>query len=142
MPTTSTLERLVEHAKKKLSLIVAGSESIEEAFNRIEFLCTSITDSEGLFTDVSAAYCNLLGYTKEELIGRHFRLVLPKHLRIVCAQLHQEFVHGKQEVPNTYTVQHKDGHLLRVNLEAVRITDAEGTTVKMSIIEPLYWPNN
>ena len=33
----------------------------------------------GYFTDVNATYCDIYGYTKNELVGNHFTYVVPEN---------------------------------------------------------------
>ena len=47
----------------------------------------------GIITDCSKNLCNLLGYTKEELIGKHIHFLLPKIFHIK----HKEVMEKKSE---------------------------------------------
>jgi len=40
-----------------------------------KYIISSVTDLKGVITDVSQAFCNLSGYTKSELIGKHHNIV-------------------------------------------------------------------
>jgi len=40
-----------------------------------DYVITSITDDKGIITDVSKAFCDVSGYTKEELIGQPHNIV-------------------------------------------------------------------
>jgi len=74
----------IEHEKKedkkfqkKLEKIVSNKTSkLEESLHVINhYVFTSKTDTQGIITYVSDAFCELTGYSKEELIGNSHRII-------------------------------------------------------------------
>jgi len=56
-------------------------------------------DREGLFTYVNAAGLELLGYTADELIGRHFRTVLTPHSATIATDHFAQGLAGTESTP-------------------------------------------
>jgi len=96
-----------------------------------------ITDSKGYFVDVNDEYCEFYGYSREQLIGQHFTIVVPEENRPFAAALHDSFIHGGEEPPALWTVQNARGELKRIYVTPVRFEDEKGGTSKMTLIEPL-----
>ncbi|WP_439862131.1 PAS domain S-box protein [Pseudomonas sp. MBLB4136] len=93
-------------------------ESLQNLNQRImqhstDLLCSH--DAQGYFTEVNPAWFPLLGYTREELIGRNYLdLVLPEDRPLsrqhTADSLEDENIH---RVRNRY--RHKDGHIVYID---------------------------
>jgi PAS domain S-box-containing protein/diguanylate cyclase (GGDEF)-like protein len=79
---------------------------------------TCITDKNGLFVEVNNAYCKIYGYKREELIGKHFSMVVPIDNRQTASKLHDDFFTSENEIPQEWLVQRKDGRLLNIFVSA------------------------
>lgn len=70
---------LEDEFKSKVIDIFSGIKKVEEieTFNQImdEHVITSTTDDKGIIKYVSQAFCEISGYSKEELIGRNHNIV-------------------------------------------------------------------
>jgi len=73
-----------------------------------------VTDEHGNFVEVNDAYTKLYGYTREELLGNHFTMVVPEHYRSQAAQIHDAFMAGAPEMPAEWVVVRKDGALRNI----------------------------
>lgn len=109
----------------------------QHLLSRLETLAFCVTDHEGNFLEVNEAYTQLYGYSQEELLGKHFTLVVPEAYKTYLAELHKRFIAGDVEIPTEYTVQRKDGSLVKIIAEAVRVEDPEEGTSKLTIIDVL-----
>lgn len=108
----------------------------EALLHRLENTAYCLTDSEGRFREVNRAYTELYGYSEAELIGNHFTMVVPQESRAYLAELHRQFIAGNDEIPAEYTVQKKDGTLIRIRVEAVRVEEEDDdSTGKLTIID-------
>ena len=68
-----------------------------------------VTDEQANFVEVNKAYCDLYGYTRDELIGKHFTIVVPEEKKQEAEKLYNEaFIEGR-EIPFEWVVQAKDG---------------------------------
>lgn len=113
--------------------------SVEEVLNKITGLAVCITDKDGNFIEVNENYTKLYGFKEEELIGNHFSMVLPDEHKAFVTQMHNDFIAGQEEMPQEFEVQRKDGKLLKIYVEAVRMLrdDEENKPTKITIIEAL-----
>jgi PAS domain S-box-containing protein len=107
----------------------------ETVLRRIENLSFCITDSQGYFVEVNDNYLDLYGFSREELIGNHFTMVVPEEFRPLLAAQHAAFIAGDTELPTQYTVQHKDGTLMNIVVEALRVEDEDEGTSKLTVID-------
>lgn len=80
-----------ETLSKSLNVTLKARNKIEEQLQEYigiinENVITSSTNKEGIITDVSEAFCNISGYSKEELIGQSHNIIrhpeMPKELYI------------------------------------------------------------
>jgi PAS domain S-box-containing protein len=94
------------------------------------------TNNHGVFLDVNDEYCIFYGYSREELIGKHFSMVVPEENRAFATKLHDDFVKGEEELPAFWTVQTKRGELRTIFVTPIRLQDENGGTSKMTLIEP------
>lgn len=81
-----------------------------------------ITDEHGHFYDVNANYLHIYGYTRAELIGNPFTVVVPDNAKKYAQDLHDEFIQTGHEIPKIWQVQRKDGTIIDIFVTAKRIT--------------------
>ncbi|MDY7114871.1 sensor domain-containing diguanylate cyclase [Halomonas sp. SSL-5] len=95
-----------------------------------------VTDAEGRFEMVNPAYCEFYGYREEELLGRHFTLMVPEANRTILHELHERFIAGEddEELAQEWEVHGKDGELRNILARAARIIDADGAVKKVTFV--------
>lgn len=117
----------------------AGATAGPALASRLGNIAYCVTDSRGNFTDVSPGYARLLGYHPEDLVGRHFTVVVPPNYKELAAAQQQAFVgNGTRDdlYFNTFTIQGKDGGLISIRVDAVLVNTSEGTASKITIVTP------
>jgi PAS domain S-box-containing protein len=93
-----------------------------------------ITNAQGLFEFVNPAYCRFYGYQAEELLGRHFTLVVPPENQALMQQLHDRFIAGSNEVRGEWTVMDRQGNPRQIMADATRIFGDDGQPRKVTFI--------
>ncbi len=136
-PNPTVMESLLLNPTLTLTDHTGTTLDPQALLGRIEQLAFCVTDAKGYFREVNDAYLELYGYTREELIGNHFTMVVPEAYRAMLRALHSDFIAGDDELPTQYTVQHKDGSLIEIVVEAVRVEDEDEGTSKLTIIDRL-----
>lgn len=105
--------------------------------DRVLKLAFCVTDSDGNFVEVNDNYTQLYGYSRQELIGKHFSMVVPKEYREYATGVHNQFIDGLKEMPAEWVVQRKNGELVKIFAEAIRVEEEDGTPNKLTVIEVL-----
>ncbi|MBR2514114.1 MAG: GGDEF domain-containing protein [Halomonas sp.] len=95
-----------------------------------------ITDPKGHFEMVNPAYCQFYGYREEELIGKHFTLVVPAAYRQHMAELHDAFIQGNEthELRQEWEVRCKNGETRTIIAEAARTIGDDGKPRKVTFV--------
>ncbi|MFH1256168.1 MAG: PAS domain-containing sensor histidine kinase [Candidatus Diapherotrites archaeon] len=82
-------------------------------------------DLLGNFRFVNQKTCDLLGYSGEELLGRHFsKVVLPKYLP-QCVFLIQRLIWGKKPVMFSLEIRAKNGEVIPIEINGIGIKKDE-----------------
>jgi two-component system, chemotaxis family, CheB/CheR fusion protein len=96
-----------------------------------------ITDENGRFMDMNTEYCRIYGYTREELIGQHFSLVVPDDFKDILTKLHHDFIAGKKELDAEWVVQRKDGRRIDIFASAKLLTYDDGSRFKVTTVHDI-----
>jgi PAS domain S-box-containing protein len=120
--------------------INAAPEQLQTIINACEYgVC--VTDGKGIFVAVNDRYCEYYGYTREELIGQSFLIVVQNNEQALLKTLHDKFIDEQREISRIWTVRRKDGTLMNINVDA-RYSDAiGGKPHKITFIEPFEEKN-
>ena len=97
----------------------------------------SITDKDGHFVNVNQGYCDLYGYTRDELIGFHFTKVVPADYKQELKEHHDRFIEGNEELATEWTVQRKDGSLIDIFASASLLIQTDGTRYKITSVRDI-----
>lgn len=56
-----------------------------------------IIDAGGKVAKVNSAFCDICGYSRQELLGEHFNIILPEGVKKYAGSLHQDLIQGIAE---------------------------------------------
>ncbi|HUX49457.1 MAG TPA: EAL domain-containing protein [Spirochaetia bacterium] len=93
-----------------------------------------ITDSNGTFTYVNSACCELLGYLPNEMIGRPLTMIIASEHRSVWEQDYHRIGGPEVNVPHEYKMIRKDGTLLDVSFTGTGVPGSTGRLSQISTI--------
>lgn len=93
-----------------------------------------ITTDEGIFEQVNPAYERLYGYAADELVGRHFTLVVPDAQQPELSRLHDRFIAEGIDIRGEWRVLGKDGLPRTILADACRIVGADGRYRKVTFV--------
>ena len=94
-----------------------------------------ITDCRGYYVGVNTAYCSIYGYSREELIGQHFTMVVPQEDQTALRTLHEDFINRKSELQGQWKVRNKEGHTFMILSNAAYLTHQDtGEPQKMTFV--------
>lgn len=104
--------------RKNTEIALQESEALKGAVYNTIKVGVCLTDENGIFFQVNRAYCELYGYSEEELLGESFLKIVPEENRYNTWLLYNDFLSGKPEMPAEWKVLHKDGRLIDVFVTA------------------------
>ena len=93
-----------------------------------------ITNRKGIFEYVNPALCEIYGYRKEQLEGKHFSIVIPKHLQKFRTELHSKFFEGNINLRNEYENINSKGETIVVLSDAALIKNNNGEKRKVTFV--------
>ncbi len=94
-----------------------------------------VTNEQGVYTDVNATYCDIYGYTREELIGEKFTMVVPDDYQSHLVELHQKFLQERFELKGRWLVKDKKDKLFEIITNAAYLDNGEeGGKRKMTLV--------
>lgn len=92
-----------------------------------------VSSPEGRFVQVNPAFCQLYGYSAEQLIGQHVTMIVPPESRVVLGALHENFFHAAEKKLHRYLpALHRDGSIFDVEIYA-RIIDFAGQALNVTL---------
>jgi PAS domain S-box-containing protein len=77
-----------------------------------------VTSEDGLYVGMNTAYLNLLGYQREEMLGKSFLMVVPTQQQKELQQLHDDFITMQVEMFDKFAIVGKDGKLIYIDVDA------------------------
>jgi two-component system cell cycle sensor histidine kinase/response regulator CckA len=124
-------------AQKQAEMALQESQSLLKSLYDTLPIGVCLTDEQGYFFEVNRAYCDLCGYTPEELIGKHFTVVIPSQDRPRALEAHTAFVAGQSHIIGEWVLQHKDGSLRNIYVTAALLTRADGKRFKVTAVQDI-----
>lgn len=113
------------------------SQEINEIIDSILATLTNgacLTDYNGFIIKVNDYCSKALGYSKEELIGKHFTMILPEEIRGLASRLHDEYMTGKADMPDKWKLLRKDGKEIYVQAKSELISIKNGQKFRFTSI--------
>jgi diguanylate cyclase (GGDEF)-like protein/PAS domain S-box-containing protein len=96
-----------------------------------------ITNAQGMFDYVNDAYLSIYGYQREEMVGRHFTLVVPGPQQDELTKKHEQFIERKGEISGEFQVQKKNGEPLTIVANAAWFLGHDGQPRKATFVQDL-----
>lgn len=97
-------------------------------------LAICITNKEARFVAVNNNYVSLYGFSREELIGKPFTVVVPKENQDALAKYHKQFFESKYEILRMWVVQRKSGEYMQIFADAGYNDKIENQPCKITLI--------
>ncbi|MBB5022588.1 PAS domain-containing sensor histidine kinase [Desulfurispira natronophila] len=92
-----------------------------------------VTDHNYKYVKVNQAYCDIYGYSQEELLGQPFTIVVPPSQRTKLQQLHDDFLAEKvNEIAQHWKVLHRNGRTIDIYATAGRLSMPDGKKYKIT----------
>lgn len=123
-------------ARKVIEKIDQSPSKVQDIINESEYgIC--ITDDKGNFKYVSDRYTHVYGYTREDLIGKSFTMVVPEGDQTYMQELHDKFIAEGAEISRAWEVVGKGGKKLKIFADALFINSlGDGNAYKVTFVMP------
>ena len=95
-----------------------------------------ITDEKGHFKAVNSKYSKMYGYSKDEMVGNNFTMVLEDSQKNKLQELHDLFMKMKDEIMRNWEVRHKSGELFKISADAGFNGNIHGSPHKVTFVCP------
>lgn len=119
--------------KKKEDVLQDSVTLLSSIFN-VANIGIAITNDEGQFVRVNAAYCKLYGYEINELLGQSFTLLLPATVRKEALQHHAAFLADTASHSGVWAMRHKNGTIFNSQVSESKIQLSEGRRLKITYV--------
>ena len=94
-----------------------------------------ITDEEGVIVYLNEKYLDIYGYSREEMIGESFLMVVPPDRRQELMALHDRLIHqNDSELPFAIDVLKKDGTTITIHTTAQGFSSPSGQRFKVTTV--------
>lgn len=94
-----------------------------------------VIDIHGKFVKVNQAYCDMFGYTRQELIGNDFTVTFPENTKKYAANLHQACIEGlTEEASGEWKIIDKQGNEKEVYVTAGRVATETGQIYSITTV--------
>jgi diguanylate cyclase (GGDEF)-like protein/PAS domain S-box-containing protein len=121
---------------KHLEQALQENEALLAAVFNVTKIGICVTNEAGIFVRVNPAYCELYGYTLEELLGQHFTHILPTVKHEKALQLHRALFAGTPQVETEgeWQVQNRYGDSVDVSFTMGVFTQPDGHRFRVTTI--------
>ncbi|MFN3394893.1 MAG: PAS domain S-box protein, partial [Candidatus Thermochlorobacter sp.] len=96
-----------------------------------------ITNEDAVIEYANQAYCEIYGYTPEELIGNSFTMIVPPEKKDFWLDLHKKYLDGYKEIRGEWEVRHKSGRPIYILADAARIVGTDGKRKKVTFVSDI-----
>ena len=119
---------------KGLYIQLTDSEKLIQSVFNVAAVGICVTDEQGYFVDVNEEYCRIYGYSKEEVIGKHFSMFIPAHNKQKAEELHNKVVSNITQPPKEWQVMRKDGRLIDISINSILLQLDDGKKLTVTSI--------
>ncbi len=124
-------------AQKEAEIALRNNLSLLQSLYNTIPIGICLTDEQGNFVEVNPSYCKTYGYTREELIGKHFTVVVPSEERLRAVGVHSAFIAGNTHSIGEWLLQRKDGALRNIYVTGELLTLEDGRRYKVTAVEDI-----
>ena len=96
-----------------------------------------ITDENANYAAVNNTYLSILGYERQEMIGKSFLMVVPAPQQGELKELHEEFIELQIEIFEKFEILNKKGQRVGINVDAGFSDKINGKPHKVTFIDPV-----
>lgn len=94
-----------------------------------------VTDENGNYVGMNNNYLGILGYAKDEMIGKSFLMVVPTDDKENLKEMHDEFIEVQIEIFEKFAIMGKSGEKISIDVDAGFSDKINGRPHKLTFIQ-------
>ncbi|MBS1207253.1 MAG: diguanylate cyclase [Proteobacteria bacterium] len=95
----------------------------------------AVINYEGLYLTVNPAYCDIYGYTQNEMLYHSFTMIFPSVDKQAVLERHHRFLEDGGRLGGEWSVMHRDGSQMTVFSESVTFYPAHGLPARLVYVQ-------
>ncbi|SFT92775.1 PAS domain S-box-containing protein/diguanylate cyclase (GGDEF) domain-containing protein [Kosakonia arachidis] len=95
----------------------------------------AVINYEGIYLTVNPAYCDIYGYTQNEMLNHSFTMIFPSADKLPVLERHQRFLEESTRLGGEWSVMHRDGSQMTVFSESVTFYPAHGLPARLVYVQ-------
>ncbi|MFO7863591.1 MAG: PAS domain-containing protein [Salinivirgaceae bacterium] len=121
--------------KKIKAAIAEDPANVQQIIDNEKEMGICITNKDGYFVTVNDRYTDIYKYRRDELIGKHFSMMLPADDAEKLSKRHDSFIKDKHEIIRNWRVKDRTGNILNIQADAgYSDTIFDGTPHKVTFV--------
>lgn len=125
----------LQETERIKALLEQNPEDFEKLIEETP-LAICITDEQGHFVAVNNNYLRMYGYSREEMIGNSFLMVVKQQEKDHLQEQHDMFLTFKDEIMRNWEVVRKDGSFIKIFADAGYSTSIQDKPRKVTFVWP------
>jgi two-component system CheB/CheR fusion protein len=122
---------------QELDIKLKSSEKLLSSVFDVAAIGIAVIDEEGYYAKINQEYCKIYGYVYEELIHKHFTIVMPDIHHASVSALHKDFLAGKVSMQGEWQVKRKTGEVIYVEVQNALLTQIDGTKFRVVSVKDI-----
>jgi len=99
-------------------------------------LACCVTDVNGDVVYVNKNYTAYAGYRQEDIVGKHFTILVPEEQQEKLEELHDRFFERQFQMLRYWQTKHIKGHQVNIQADAQHMELSDGMPYKVMFIQP------
>lgn len=129
-----TLFSQVERQRQQAEAALRENERLLEIVFKAATVGISLTNEAGVFVRLNQAFCDILGWEHEALLGQNFSKIFRSDFQVTALKLHEAFLKGEVTPPEVWVLKRKDGQKIHLSTSNSLYTDERNNRFVVSVI--------
>lgn len=124
----------IERQRQQAEAALRENERLLEIVFKAATVGISLTNEDGVFVRLNKAFCDILGWEHEELLGESFAKIFKSDFHSTALQVHKAFLKGEIVPPAEWVLKRKDGQKIQLSTSNSIYTDQSNSRFVVSVI--------
>lgn len=124
----------IERQRQQAEAAFRENERLLEIVFKVATVGISLTNESGIFVRLNQAFCDILGWEHEALLGQNFSLIFKNDFQAAALKVHESFLKGDVTPPEEWVLRRKDGNKIHLSTSNSLYTDERENRFVVSVI--------